>query len=226
MGEANRDDIEGLVALAAAHGQDPAFMRRAFEADLRRGNRLLLLASADGEMAGYGRCARFEPGPDASPDVAPEGYYLGGLLVASRWRRCGIASALTRARMAWAFEYAPEVWYFTNARNTGSLALHAKLGFVEVTRSFSYPNVSFDGGLGVLGRALRAGAAGAGPGQLPVLLHPRQAADHHSEPAITQRDGRDREHHEHHRGEDRDRRHVGVQHGRHDSAGDQADHEP
>ncbi|MGO9959560.1 MAG: N-acetyltransferase family protein [Solirubrobacteraceae bacterium] len=161
--EADRDDVEGLIARAAVHGQDPTFMRRAFGVDLSRGDRLLLLASADGELAGYGRCARFEHGPDAPPDVAPEGYYMGGLLVASRWRRRGIAEALTRARMAWAFEHAPEVWYFTNARNTASLALHAKLGFVEVTRSFSYPTVSFDGGVGVLGRALRAGAAGDEP---------------------------------------------------------------
>ncbi|HLW95179.1 MAG TPA: GNAT family N-acetyltransferase [Solirubrobacteraceae bacterium] len=130
-------------------------MQRAFETDLRGSDRLVLLARADGELAGYGRCAHFEPGTDAAPDVAPEGYYLGGVLVASRWRRRGIAEALTRARMVWAFARAPEVWYFANARNAASLALHAKLGFVEVTRSFSYPGVSFDGGIGVLGRARR-----------------------------------------------------------------------
>lgn len=135
-------------------------MRRAFETHLSRDERLLLLASSDGKVVGYGRCARSEPGPDAPPDVAPAGYYMGGLLVASQWRRCGIGETLTRMRMAWAFERAPEVWYFTNARNVASLALHSKLGFVEVTRSFSYPNVSFDGGVGVLGRALRSDAAG------------------------------------------------------------------
>ena len=88
---------------------------------------------------------------------------MGGLLVAPQLRRRGIAEALTRARMAWTFERAPEVWYFTNARNLASIALHAKLGFGEVTRTFSYPNVSFDGGVGVLGRALRDAAAGDAP---------------------------------------------------------------
>jgi ribosomal protein S18 acetylase RimI-like enzyme len=153
--EAGPGDVDALVALAAADGRDAAFMRRAFETDLRGSDRLLLLATANGELVGYGRCAHFEPGADAPPDVAPQGYYLGGVLVGSRWRRRGIAEALTRARMAWAFARAPEVWYFANARNAASLALHAKLGFVEVTRSFSYPGVSFDGGVGVLGRARR-----------------------------------------------------------------------
>ena len=80
---------------------------------------------------------------------------MGGLLVETSSRRRGIGEALTRARMHWVFERAPEAWYFTNARNLASLALHAKLGFIEVTRDFVYPRVSFDGGVGVLGRALR-----------------------------------------------------------------------
>jgi aminoglycoside 6'-N-acetyltransferase I len=87
--------------------------------------------------------------------VAPEGYYMGGLLVSTRWRRHGIAEALTRARMAWIFERASEAWYVTNARNTASLMRHAKLGFGEVRRDFSFPGVSCDGGVGVLGRARR-----------------------------------------------------------------------
>jgi hypothetical protein len=76
--------------------------------------------------------------------------------------------------MRWIFEHVPEAWYFTNARNHASLALHAKLGFVEVTRDFSYPNVSFDGGVGVLGRALRVAftdreASGRAPDPHPKL---------------------------------------------------------
>jgi ribosomal protein S18 acetylase RimI-like enzyme len=149
-------DLDALVALSAAHGQDRAFMRRAFETDLsHHRDRLLLLATANGEVAGYGRGGRFQAPSDAPPNVAPDGYYLGGLLVGTRWRRRGIAEALTRARMAWAFERAPEAWYFTNAGNAASLALHAKLGFVEISRDFWYPNVTFEGGVGVLGRALR-----------------------------------------------------------------------
>jgi hypothetical protein len=59
--------------------------------------------------------------------------------------------------MAWVFERAPDVWFFANARNRASLNLDAELGFVEVTRNFVFPGVSFDGGVGVLGRASRTG---------------------------------------------------------------------
>jgi hypothetical protein len=41
--------------------------------------------------------------------------------------------------MAWVFERAEEVWFFANARNRASLELHARLGFVEVTRDFAFP---------------------------------------------------------------------------------------
>jgi RimJ/RimL family protein N-acetyltransferase len=60
--------------------------------------------------------------------------------------------------MAWAFDRAPELWYVTNAGNAASFALHAKLGFTEASRSFTHPSVSFEGGLGVLGRALATDA--------------------------------------------------------------------
>jgi len=43
-----------------------------------------------------------------------------------------------------------EIWYFTNA---ASLLLHYRLGFREVTRDFTYPGVTFTGGVGVLCRA-------------------------------------------------------------------------
>jgi hypothetical protein len=61
--------------------------------------------------------------------------------------------------MAWAFERAPEVWDLGNTRNAPSLALHAKVGFVEVTQGFFCRDVSFAGGVGVLGRAKLDGAA-------------------------------------------------------------------
>lgn len=116
-------------------------------------SRCLFVARHDGAVVGYGKADYFVPASDASPAVAPEGYYLGGVEVAEGMRRRGMGTALTQVRMTWAAERATEIWYFTNARNRGSLELHAKLGFVEVTRSFEYPGVSFDGGVGVLCRA-------------------------------------------------------------------------
>lgn len=115
--------------------------------------RQLLVARRGDAVVGYGKVSRFTRPDDCAPRIAPSGWYLGGLAVAAAARRAGIGSALTRARMAWVADRAPEVWYFTNARNGASLDLHARLGFAEVTRDFEYPGVTFEGGVGVLCRA-------------------------------------------------------------------------
>jgi GNAT superfamily N-acetyltransferase len=78
-----------------------------------------------------------------------------GLLVDERWRRSGLGERLTAARLAWVWEHAQACWFFANARNRASLDLHAKLGFHEVTRAFTFPGVTFDGGEGFLGQAVR-----------------------------------------------------------------------
>jgi ribosomal protein S18 acetylase RimI-like enzyme len=150
-------DVAALVALAAREGRDADAMRMRFAADLARPERELLVAVVNptGALAGYGRIARFDPEPDAPANVAPAGWYLGGLLVGGGHRRHGIGSALTRARLEWIFARSDEAWYFSNARNVASLALHERLGFVEVTRDFVFPGVGFAGGVGVLCRAVR-----------------------------------------------------------------------
>jgi ribosomal protein S18 acetylase RimI-like enzyme len=93
------------------------------------------------------------PPPDPPANIAPAGYYLAGLLVAPAYRRRGIGERLTRARMAWVALRGTETWFFANAANRASLLLHQGLGFREVTRDFTYPGVTFTGGVGVLCRA-------------------------------------------------------------------------
>ena len=95
---------------------------------------------------------RFLPEADAPADTAPPGYYLMGLIVHPDFRRRGIAAALTHARLDWISDQADEAWYFANARNAASIALHASFAFEEVTRSFFYPRVDFDRGEGILFR--------------------------------------------------------------------------
>jgi RimJ/RimL family protein N-acetyltransferase len=154
--EAYDEDVAACAALAAAErADDPELARARFQADLRAPRRSLFVATVDGCFAGFGRMAYFIPPAEAPSNVAPEGYYVVGLLVDPAWRRTGVGLALTRARMAWAFQRTAEVWFFANARNRASLDLHARLGFVEVTRDFTFPGVEFDGGVGVLCRAVR-----------------------------------------------------------------------
>jgi len=153
---AGAEFLAALVSFAAGEGEDSDVARRRFERDVALPERRLLVAIVGDQIAGYGRTGYFTPPVDAPANVAPEGYYLGGLLVGAQWRRRGLGGELTVARVAWVFEHAPEVWYFTNARNRASLELHFKAGFAEVTRDFVFPGVSFDGGVGVLCRARRA----------------------------------------------------------------------
>jgi ribosomal protein S18 acetylase RimI-like enzyme len=126
--------------------------RESFRSDVESPARLLVVADSGGAVAGYGRARLFEPATDAPADTVPAGYYLSGVFVLPEQRARGVATALTRARLDWIGERAAEAWYFTNARNTVSIELHRKLGFEEISRRFSFPGLTFDGGEGVLFR--------------------------------------------------------------------------
>jgi ribosomal protein S18 acetylase RimI-like enzyme len=140
---------------AITHERDAVPVATALERctqDLEKPDHLLLVADVDAEIAGFARAARWKRPPDATPDVAPDGWYLFGVVIRDRWRRRGIGLELTRRRIAWIADRADEAWYFANARNRASIDLHARLGFVEVTRDFAFPGASFEGGVGVLCR--------------------------------------------------------------------------
>jgi RimJ/RimL family protein N-acetyltransferase len=127
------------------HGHVAAAMERA----VGRPDRWLGVAASESAIEGFARLSKADRPATAD---APAGFCLGGVTVAPRMQRRGIGLALTRERLALAFDAfgADRVWYFANARNASSIALHAKLGFVEVRRPFECPQVTFEGGVGVL----------------------------------------------------------------------------
>ena len=114
---------------------------------------LWLTALVGGRCVGYGKVASLVVPADAPPNHAPAGYYLGGVSVHPDFRRNGIGRELTRRRLLWVAERADEAFYFVNAQNRASIDLHARFGFVEVTRDFFMPGASFTGGTGILFRA-------------------------------------------------------------------------
>jgi ribosomal protein S18 acetylase RimI-like enzyme len=138
--------------LVASTGSLASIWHASLLEDIESPDRLLVVAEHVDEVIGYGRVLAFAPDRDAPPDIAPPGYYLMGLVVRHDHRRRGVGGALTRARLGWISERASEAWYFANARNVASIALHQPFGFDEVTRTFVYPRVDFDHGEGILFR--------------------------------------------------------------------------
>ena len=144
-------DADAAAHLAAdVYGGAPDAWRDRLTRSLHRPGSLLAIAEVGGEVAGYGKAAHCSPVDDADP--APAGRYLTGLIVAPRWRRCGVGEALTRWRLERIHADGEPTYFFTNVRNAASIALHAQLGFVEVGRASSYLGEPFAGGSGVLMR--------------------------------------------------------------------------
>ena len=69
------------------------------------------------------------------------------------WRRRGIATELTRARLRWAFARTDKVFYVTGADNVASLYLHAAFGFREMKRFRSERSAAGEDVLSQLARA-------------------------------------------------------------------------
>jgi ribosomal protein S18 acetylase RimI-like enzyme len=150
--DAEDSEVEACLALAcrAAPEVSPTSWRNALASDVENPERQLVVAETESGIGAYGRARLFEPGSDAPGDTAPRGYYLTGLFVRPDLRRAGIGAALTEARLRWIFESADEAWFFANARNSASIALHRRFGFDEMTRQFSFPGLVFRGGEGIL----------------------------------------------------------------------------
>ena len=102
-----------------------------FASDITDDRCQMFVAKANAQVVAYGRV--IELADEAGPGI-PAGCYLRGVLVDPAWRRQGIATELTRARLRWAFARTDKVFYVTGADNIASLHLHAALGFQEMKR--------------------------------------------------------------------------------------------
>lgn len=148
---------------ASRDGVDVDRAQRRCEAQATDPEVLLLVASVDGQIVGFARASRVRGPSNPPPETIPDGWYLQGVIVLDAWRRRGVGHALTDARLDWIAHRADAAYYFANARNRSSLDLHAAIGFVEVTRRFSIPGVTFEGGEGVLCRIDLSGSVRGTP---------------------------------------------------------------
>ena len=105
-------------------------------------DRVVLVAAIQGEIVGVAK-THFHGEPDGK---AAAGHYLGGVVVTPDFRRRGIGSTLTRARVEWIWSQSSSVYYFANEHNTASIRMHETLGFRPVGRFSEIRGVTADDG--------------------------------------------------------------------------------
>jgi len=144
-------DVAPAVGLAVrVLGVKPGDRGQQFAADITGERRQMFVAKLSGRVVAYGRVLDLAAG-EAGPGT-PAGCYLCGVLVDPAWRGRGIATALTRARLRWAFARTGTVFYVTGADNGASLRLHAAFGFRELGR---FPSERSAAGVDVLSQLIR-----------------------------------------------------------------------
>ncbi|HRL50233.1 MAG TPA: GNAT family N-acetyltransferase [Propioniciclava sp.] len=147
-----RDDLLRTGALAAQReGGLPADWvaqhERRFDTD---GNQLFVVELGH-QVIGYGWVSFLTP-VDHGGRNAPDGWYLSGVVIAPGSRRRGLGRRLTQKRVDWALARGSAVYYVVSASNRASRALHAELGFEELTDDFRMPGVVFSRDDGLLCR--------------------------------------------------------------------------
>jgi ribosomal protein S18 acetylase RimI-like enzyme len=142
-----RISAERESGVAAEHAE--RFRREVRDAS-KRGTSQVLVAELDGQVVGFGRTRYFDEERCGAAGEAPEGWYLAGVVVDPRFRRRGVGSRLTTERLEWIAQRSGSAYYFANALNRVSIALHERFGFAELARGPEFCGVSFTGGEGIL----------------------------------------------------------------------------
>lgn len=136
--EATLDDLRHVDVICDASGR----ARWTPEMIAQVSDRVVLLASVQDEIGGIAK-THFHCEQEGK---APAGHYLGGVVITPNFRRRGIGSALTLARMKWIWSRSSTVYYFANEHNTASIGMHETLGFKSIGRFAQIRGVTADDG--------------------------------------------------------------------------------
>jgi ribosomal protein S18 acetylase RimI-like enzyme len=150
-------DVHAIGRISAEReGEDvdkhTAGCRRELEGGEAGRSLLVLVAELDGNVIGFGKARYIAEKDAAEAGASPGGWYLTGVVVDPRFRRRGVGSRLTVERLRWIAERSRFAYYFSNARNRVSIALHDRFGFTEMARGARLVGESFAGGEGILFR--------------------------------------------------------------------------
>lgn len=150
---ARTEDVDAITRISAERdGHDPDAIRHRIAGEISGmqagGSWCVFVAEIDDAVVGYGRIRDLTHAEGGLPTPLPEGWYLTGVVIAPAFRRRGLGAALTEARIDWARERTPDVYYVANLRNRPSQDLHAVYGFEEISRAFDYPRAGLKSGEG------------------------------------------------------------------------------
>lgn len=149
------DDAYAIAVIDShRNGGEPADIVDMVRRALERGKDAVWVAQVGSKVVGFAKLSWVDPGAIEGSRNVDAGYYLRGVIVEDGSRRRGIGRELTRVRLEWIAEQgATEAFYVARATNLPSIELHAKLGFVEVSRDFACPGMMSPGGEYALFRA-------------------------------------------------------------------------
>lgn len=151
VANARTTDLDQIVTLFSR--QNPSVDQERIRTGLIKelgsdsGSLKLFVARHQGEIIGFSRLDWLEA------QDGPAGWYLLGLVVSKDFRGRGVGLALTRARIQ-SVSGGEKIYYFANAKNRVSIALHEQLGFEKIREMPRFDKVEFEGGRGCLFRAV------------------------------------------------------------------------
>ncbi len=157
--EATSDELGGIAKLISVQRDRqvseilPQLQQKLIISQREPAELQIFAATSGGKVVGYGKCEILKTKEIDGCVGMPQAWYLTGSIVAPEYRRLGIGRRLCEARLAWIAKRADAVYYYTNVRNKGSIALHKAFGFVEFSQDFTLPGHTFRRGKGVLFRA-------------------------------------------------------------------------
>jgi len=156
--ESDSRDASDIASLfSREYGGDATTLEPLIEQELKRASmgliqRKVYVAERGDQIIGYGRSGRLDRQAIKGSRGLDPGWYLLGLVVHSKERRCGIGHALTAFRLKKMRKLSPIVYYFAAHDNAATIALHESFGFQLVETDFHHPNPIFKDGEGLLFR--------------------------------------------------------------------------